>query len=640
MAGVLKSKLHLRNLHHSQSYVAYCSPTRYARQTVQSAVILCTIVCFIHNFSEPTYVTVSQTGDNEQNCRGALQLTLDFFAVSDELRTLTQKTVDECFAEEIRRGKKYAYVLFALDAEAAWSAMVTGFSLRETNTTADIVLLLPNHVKISFKVAKAINKLSIKIHRTKIIYGPYKEEKDKSYRKYMRFTKLRIFNLLQYDKVVYLDADTIAVRNIDHLFMVRGIGLVEDIGAPGNFNTGLMVVNPNPKLFDLLLSKLKIYKSYNHGDQGFMNSFLQHHPNNFHVTKLPIVYNMMPRLSHYASFGLYKRNIAVMHFTAEIKPWDWFRGGFADWKLEFNPELAFWWIDKSQRLKIVLEQSNFSYPTICKSYKKSKWNDKYNIVINTYEDEKKSLVKLLEHYSKLPSLMTIFVYWHSVKKKPEVDYANFTRDKSFHLLRFGKDSINNRWYPDPKLLTEFTVTIDDDIFIENLDDIEDAFSIAKLHPDSLTGFFPRSHTFDGVKWEYEVASRVDHRQKRIYSMMITKFEFVPTKFFFFYTCLLPFEALEYIDANQNCEDILMSVSISGISMQPPVAVQPLGKIHDIGTDVSLASRRISNSSKHLDSRSDCLENLNNFLGGLQLYTRKHSYSLFEKVPFTKSLRIP
>ena len=232
------------------------------------------------------------------------------------------------------------------------------------------------------------------------------------------------------------------------------------------------------------------------------------------------------------------------------------------------------------------------------------------------------------------------MYWHSVKKGPKIDYAKYSKGKPFYLRRFGKDSINNRWFPDPRLLTELIVTMDDDIFIENLEDIEDAFSVAKLHPDSLTGFFPRSHTFDGINWGYEVASPLDYRKKRIYSMMITKFEFVPTKFLFYYSCLLPFEALEYIESIQNCEDILMSVIISGISMQPPVAVQPLGRIYDIGTDVSLASRRISNSSNHLDSRSDCLTKLDNILGGLQLYTRRHSYNLFEKVPFTKSHRIP
>lgn len=575
-----------------------------------------------------------------QDCQEALRQKLAFFIGNDESNILLKERLDWCFVEEISRGKSFAYVLLALDLETAFSAVVTGFSLRETNTTVDIVLMLPSQVNITPEVSNAINFLSMKIHRIQIIYGPYTEEKDKSYRKHMRFTKLQMLNLVQYDKIIYLDTDAIAVRKIDHLFMVKGIGLVEDIGAPGNFNTGLMVVSPNPNLFEYMLSKLDVFKSYNHGDQGFINSFLQQDLGNLEVTNLPIVYNMMPRLSRYASFGMYKRYIALMHFTAEIKPWNWFRGGFADWNVEFNPELAFWWIDMSQKLRIALGHTDFRYPRICHSYRKFKWKGKFNIVINTYEDERGSLVKLLQHYSRLPSLMFIFIYWHSVKKKPKTDYAKFTHGKPLYLQCFEKDDINNRWLPNAKLLTEFTITLDDDIFIENLEDIEDAFSVARLHPDSLTGYFPRSHTSNGTKWVYEVASPFDHRGKRTYSLMLTKFEFVPTKFFYFYSCLLPYEALEHVTAVRNCEDILMSVSISGISMQPPVAVQTLGRIHDIGTDVSLPTRRVSNSSHHLESRSECLEKFDKILGGLQVYTRRHSYNLFVKVPFTKSLKFP
>lgn len=607
---------------------------------VLSVVLIHSVLHLISSIRQSSSSTLRKAQSIKQDCQEDVREKLASFVGSDESKILLEERLDRCFAEEISRGKSFAYVLLALDSETAFSAVVTGFSLRETNTTVDIVLMLPSEVNITAEVSNAIKWLSMKIHRIQIIYGPYTKEKDKFYRKQMRFTKLHILNLVQYDKIAYLDSDAIVVRNIDHLFMVKGIGLVEDIGAPGNFNTGLMVVSPSPNLFEYMVSKVKVFKSYNHGDQGFINSFLQQELDNLEVTKLPIVYNMMPRLSRYASFGLYKKYIAVLHFTAEIKPWNWFRGGFADWNLEFNPELAFWWIDKSQNLKIALGRTDFRYPKICHSYRKPKWKGKFNIVINTYEDERESLVKLLEHYSRLPSLMSIFIYWHSVKKKPHTDYAKFTHGKPLYLQRFEKDDFNNRWLPNAKLLTEFTITMDDDIFIENLEDIEDAFSVARLHPDSLTGFFPRSHTSNGIKWEYEVASPFDHRKRRTYSLMLTKFEFVPTKFFYFYSCLLPFEALEHVTANKNCEDILMSVSISGISMQPPVAVQPLGKIHDIGTDVSLLTRRVSNISHHLDSRSECLEKFDKILGGLQVYTRRHSYNLFVKVPFTKSLQIP
>lgn len=37
------------------------------------------------------------------------------------------------------------------------------------------------------------------------------------------YTKLLIFNLTQYERVVYLDADAIAARNMDELFLCDGL---------------------------------------------------------------------------------------------------------------------------------------------------------------------------------------------------------------------------------------------------------------------------------------------------------------------------------------------------------------------------------------------------------------------------------
>lgn len=98
------------------------------------------------------------------------------------------------------------------------------------------------------------------------------------------YTKLSIFNL-NYDKVIFLDADSIVLRNIDHLFNIeapfaaptsmgqsKGYLRLEQKDYP-IFNTGVMVVNPNPDLFQDMMRKKDTLDSYDGSDQGFLNSY-------------------------------------------------------------------------------------------------------------------------------------------------------------------------------------------------------------------------------------------------------------------------------------------------------------------------------------------------------------------------------
>jgi len=65
------------------------------------------------------------------------------------------------------------------------------------------------------------------------------------------WTKFHIFNLIQFDKIIFLDADLLILKNLDHLFdkphMTAALdgeyfGLWE--GWP-HFNSGCMVIEPS-----------------------------------------------------------------------------------------------------------------------------------------------------------------------------------------------------------------------------------------------------------------------------------------------------------------------------------------------------------------------------------------------------------
>jgi inositol phosphorylceramide glucuronosyltransferase 1 len=74
------------------------------------------------------------------------------------------------------------------------------------------------------------------------------------------YTKLQIFNLVEYKKVVFLDADTIVLKNSDVLFQCPGFCAV--LRHSERLNSGVMVVTPSKALFQDMTSKITQLPSY------------------------------------------------------------------------------------------------------------------------------------------------------------------------------------------------------------------------------------------------------------------------------------------------------------------------------------------------------------------------------------------
>lgn len=144
---------------------------------------------------------------------------------------------------------------------------------------------------------------------------------------YYTFSKLHIFNMTEYDKVVYLDADMIIQKNIDNLFekphmsAVNAGGLLNDEWV--DLNSGLMVIEPNKNTFNDMIKKINILKPEGCGDQDFLNSYypewkdkselhLDHRYNIFHF-----------HLDEYnEKFGYNLDDIYVIHYIGKKKPWN------------------------------------------------------------------------------------------------------------------------------------------------------------------------------------------------------------------------------------------------------------------------------------------------------------------------------
>ncbi|KAG0707495.1 glycosyltransferase family 8 protein [Suillus ampliporus] len=132
-------------------------------------------------------------------------------------------------------------------------------------------------------------------------------------------TKLHVFRLTQYTKVIFLDADVLPLRPLSHLFQLdHEFSAVPDVGWPDIFNSGVMVLSPGEDKFQELQELLKTHGSWDGGDQGLLNEWRGGNWN-----RLSFTYNTTPTAAYtyapaYERFG---SQIYVVHFIGPNKPW-------------------------------------------------------------------------------------------------------------------------------------------------------------------------------------------------------------------------------------------------------------------------------------------------------------------------------
>ncbi|KAI5115551.1 hypothetical protein M0805_000541, partial [Coniferiporia weirii] len=133
-------------------------------------------------------------------------------------------------------------------------------------------------------------------------------------------TKLHVFRLTQYGKVIFLDADVLPVRPLSHLFTIpHEFSAVPDVGWPDIFNSGVMVLTPGEDKFNDIRALVKSKGSWDGGDQGVLNEWRGSNWN-----RLSFIYNTTPTAAYtyapaYERFG---SRISALHFIGPNKPWN------------------------------------------------------------------------------------------------------------------------------------------------------------------------------------------------------------------------------------------------------------------------------------------------------------------------------
>ncbi|KAM2895614.1 hypothetical protein FF1_010699 [Malus domestica] len=242
---------------------------------------------------------------------------------------------DSSSSSSRRQTSVEAYVTLLYGDEFLLGVRVLGKSIRDTGSTKDMVALVSDGVSdYAMKLLQADGWI---VEKISLLANPNQVRPTRFWGVY---TKLKIFNMTNYNKVVYLDADTIVVKSIEDLFKCSKF--CANLKHSERLNSGVMVVEPSETLFNDMMRKVTTLPSYTGGDQGFLNSYYSDFPN-AHLFEPNLSQEVrksrpvpeMERLStlYNADVGLYmlankwmvdESELHVIHYTlGPLKPWDW-----------------------------------------------------------------------------------------------------------------------------------------------------------------------------------------------------------------------------------------------------------------------------------------------------------------------------
>ncbi|TPW32696.1 glycosyltransferase [Pararhizobium mangrovi] len=231
---------------------------------------------------------------------------------------------------------RYAYVTLVTNADFAKGAKALVRSLRLSGTAADIVVMHTGGVGEADLAPLA--ELGARLHPVALLatskafdarHARGRLHADKPFTKGRKpdfhtpldnFAKLRLWELTEYERVVFLDADTLVLKTIDKLFAYPEFSaapnVYESLVDFHRLNSGVFVARPSNATYAAMLEALDAPDAFwPRTDQTFLQTYFP----DWHG--LPVTMNMLqyvwfnlPELWHWPSIG-------VLHYQYE-KPWE------------------------------------------------------------------------------------------------------------------------------------------------------------------------------------------------------------------------------------------------------------------------------------------------------------------------------
>lgn len=226
-----------------------------------------------------------------------------------------------------------AFVTLATNADYAIGACALLRSLKRTGTDADLVVMFTDLDAASQQMLGDIGARLVQVdllptseafntlHAKRALHGvaPFtKGEKPPFHTPLDNFAKLRLWQL-DYQRVVFIDADAIVLQNIDRLFdypeFSAAPNVYESLADFHRLNSGVFTARPSAATFADMLARLdQPGVFWRRTDQTFLETYFP----NWHG--LPVFDNMLqyvwlnlPQLWNW-------QDIRILHFQYE-KPW-------------------------------------------------------------------------------------------------------------------------------------------------------------------------------------------------------------------------------------------------------------------------------------------------------------------------------
>ncbi|CAI5940813.1 unnamed protein product [Closterium sp. NIES-64] len=176
---------------------------------------------------------------------------------------------------------RFAYTTLITSPSYVMSALVWCTALRLTGT--------PHHIVLMTAMDDPFFNLPI-LHRHFDLILPVPLVPSKYGAKH--FAKLQAWRMEQYEKVVFMDVDAMALGSLDFMFERE-----EPTGVPSYFteafNSGMFVLKPSQATFTSLVAKIDVLGSTDNADQGYLNRYWPGFANMSTAHRLPYRFNAM-----------------------------------------------------------------------------------------------------------------------------------------------------------------------------------------------------------------------------------------------------------------------------------------------------------------------------------------------------------
>jgi alpha-N-acetylglucosamine transferase len=250
---------------------------------------------------------------------------------------------------------KYAYVnlIYGNNNEVFLNTLIFVISLKKTHPKYKIILCYTNDL--------SINKINIlKKYYDELILIEYLNIEGIQKERFINiFTKLKIFELTQFHKILFLDTDMYVLKNLDHIFQIKtpaGMIINSNLDIKHNekinkssftINAGFMLLSPSKDTYNQMVKSLDNF-DVSEGDleQEFLSKFLKSWTNISYLYNFQfgLIYIKNKRSEIYKNTKI--NEIFVIHYSAKKKAYHYmntksetyynFKNFYDKWILQFK----------------------------------------------------------------------------------------------------------------------------------------------------------------------------------------------------------------------------------------------------------------------------------------------------------------